>query len=357
MKLSQAILLAGVVPGFASAGERPSAKAAGIEMPAAESRWSFGASFAPLLNVKATFSDLGAFRNPLLLQPPGGGQDYEYDDGFVRVDDSGNEGGRTTYWRYENSSQYDAGSNTLSFNITNSLQSGRAGETEEVSPGFEVFGYLDMGNLADFAGRPMTWGFKGGIHYANISVGGKGLLTSDISRVTDAFQTPVIPLFPPAGYEGTPDDNGTVIGDEPDRSTTIIANGATVAGERDLDVDMVTVSAGPYLEFPVTGNFSLFAEAGVSLSIARGHYAFDSMTTITDTGATQVSSGDETRTVILPGIYAGFSTVWKLTDHFGIHGSARYQYIDSFRVDASGSEASLDFDGAAVLSLGGVWSF
>jgi hypothetical protein len=356
MKFPKAILLIGVLPGFASAGDLPSSKAAAIESPPPESRWRFGVSFAPLLNVKAGFSGLGAFRNPLPILPVGGGQNYEYDDGYVRVDDSGNNGGVTNYWGYDNASQYDAGSNTLSFNLTNSLQSGRAGETEEASPGFEVFGYLDMGDIADLAGRQVRWGFKGGLHYANVSVGGKGSLTSDIIRVTDSFDTTGITLFPSPGYQGTPGGNGPIIGDSPDRTVTVIADGATVTGGRELDVDMVSFSAGPYLEIPVVESFSIFAEAGVSVSVARGNYEFDSTTTITGVG-TQTSSGDETRTVILPGVYAGFSAIWQLTDRFGLHGSARYQYIDSFSVNANGSEASLDFDGSAIVSLGCVWTY
>jgi hypothetical protein len=69
-----------------------SAKGAVIDAPATKSRWSFGASFAPLLNVESDFSGLGAFSAPFGPQPLGGGQNYEYEDGYVRVDSTGNMG-------------------------------------------------------------------------------------------------------------------------------------------------------------------------------------------------------------------------------------------------------------------------
>lgn len=355
MKFTKAILLAGVVPGFAHAGE-PSAKGA-IEIPAQTSRWTFGASFAPLLNVDADFSSLGAYASPFALRPTGGGQDYEYENGFVRVDGSGNAGGVTSYWGYDDAAQYDpAGGGSLSFNLTSGARNGRVGASEDFSPGFEFFGYLDMGRIADFSGRPVSWGFKTGLHYARISIGNSSTLTSDVIQVTDTFDASGILLIPAAGYSGPYSGAGPLLGDSPTRVTNVIAGGATVAGDRDLDLDMITLSAGPYIRIPVADNFSVLAEAGLSLSVARGEYDFESVTTIAPLG-TQTTGGDDTRTSLLPGVYAGFSAIWQLTERFGIHGSARYQYIDQFDIGANGTEASLSFDGSAVISLGGIWTF
>ena len=327
-----------------------------IDMPAAKSRWTVGASFAPLLNVESDFSGLGSFGSAFAPQPLGGGQDYEYEDGFVRVDVTGNAGGLTGYWGYDNASQYDAINETVSFNLTSGLSNGRAGETEEASPGIELFAYYDMGRIADFNGKPVTWGFKGGLHYANISTGGSGTLTTDVVRVTDTYDASGILLFPPPGYEGTFAGAGPLIGGSPTRTETILAGGGTIASDLDLEVDLFTFAAGPYVQFPVTENFSVSAEAGLSETIAHGDYEFDTLTSITGL-PDQASSGDEDRTVILPGLYAGVSAIWQLSEHFGIHGSARYQYIDQFSVDANGSDASLSFDGAAIISLGTVWTF
>lgn len=329
-----------------------------IETAPATNRWTFGMSFAPLLNVDASFSGLGTFASPFSPAPLGAGQERFYDDGYVRVDASGNAGGVTSFWGYTNPSQYDpSGTGTLSMNITNSASNGRAGATEDFSPGMEFFGYFDLGKIADFAGRPVTWGLKGGFHYANISIEDGGALTSDLVRLTDRYDLGGN-LAPGAPFAGTPGGGFYMLLPESPagRDTTVIPGGALVQGQRDLDVDMVTLSVGPYVQVPVAERISLFAEAGVSVSIAHGEYQFDSLTNVAGF-APQVSAGKDTRTVLLPGIYAGVSAMWKLSDTFGLYGSARYQYLDSFSIETGGSEATLSFDGSAVIALGAVWSF
>lgn len=352
MKFTKAIVLAGTLPSFLHAGE-----VVPIDSAPAASRWSFGMSFAPLLNVEADFSGLGGFASPFSLQPLGPGVDREYDDGYVFVDDSGNAGGVTSFWGYDDADQYDpSGSGAINQHITNSASNGRAGATEDFSPAIDLFAYYDMGKVLEISGRPVTWGFRGGLHYSSISVSSSGSLTSDIVRVTDRYD--LNGGFPPsAGHAGTSDGFGYLfLTDEPSRSADVIANGATVNGSRSIEADIVTFGFGPYLQIPVSERFSVSLEAGANVAIAHGVYEFDSTTTITDLG-TQTSSGDESRTVILPGIYAGFSAMWKLSDTFGLQASARYQYLDQLSVNAGGSEAALSFDGAAVLSIGGVWSF
>lgn len=353
MKFTRALAFVAISPCLAFAGS-PDAI---IEAAPTTSRWSFGFSFAPLLNVEADFSGLGAFSSPFAPQPLGGMQNYNYDDGFVRIDASDNAGGMTRYWGYDNASQYDAGAETLAFNLSNSQNTGKAGETEDLSPGFELTSYYSMGEIANIAGRPVKWGFKGGLQYVDINIRNSRSLTSDFLRVTDTYDTTGI-LIPGAGYEGTfLGPGGTLINDGPiNRDTTLIVDGATITGSRDLDVDMLNFGFGPYIELPLSKRFSLTAEAGINFAVTHGEYEFESSTTIVGVG-TQASSGDDDTTKILPGAYAGAGMMWHLTDYFSLQGSARYQYMDRFSVKANDSEASLTFDGAFVISVGGVFRF
>ena len=45
------------------------------------------------------------------------GDPWNYDDGYVLTDISGNAGGLTTYWGYQNASQYQADANTIVFHL------------------------------------------------------------------------------------------------------------------------------------------------------------------------------------------------------------------------------------------------
>src|SRR5580692_989632 len=66
----------------------------------------FGLSYRAGFNITADFRNLGGF--PASSSPgpaTGGGIDRIYDDGYVRVDSSGNAGGQTWFWGYKNASQ------------------------------------------------------------------------------------------------------------------------------------------------------------------------------------------------------------------------------------------------------------
>src|ERR1017187_3392779 len=46
------------------------------------------------------------------------GDAYNYDNGYVLTDISGNAGGQSWYWGYDNASQVNSGANTIAFNHT-----------------------------------------------------------------------------------------------------------------------------------------------------------------------------------------------------------------------------------------------
>ena len=138
------------------------------------SRWRLGVGYAPLVGLKTEFSGLGNFSPTFPTQPLGGGVDYNYDDGFVRVDSSGNLGGETWNWGYENASQIDpAGLGSVDYTLTRGVADGSADEDGGGEMGVEVFGYLDMGAasiIPMLEKRGATWGFRGGFNYNHVDV-------------------------------------------------------------------------------------------------------------------------------------------------------------------------------------------
>lgn len=328
-----------------------------IIQPKPASPWSFGAGYAPLLGMKAEFSGLGTFNRGFPEQPLGGGRDYDYDNGFVHVDSSGNLGGTTWNWGYDNASQYDpAGGGSISYSLSSSLADARTEDGGESGSGFEFFTYYDMGAAMLPIGKDSgaTWGFRGGIHYARVDIGNGADLTASTFVLTDRFDLGgVVP--PPAPYSGSFNGPGPLIGDSPVRTTGTGA-AALVTGTRDLDVDLTTLSFGTYLEIPVSQSFSVLFEGGLNAAIASGTYAFDSATTIVGIGTTN-SSGRDSGTDILPGIYVGLSGIYQMTPNWAIQASGRYQYLDDFTLGANGSQAELSFGSTFLLSVGAIFTF
>lgn len=333
------------------------AEADAITFDSAPSRWRFGAGYAPLLGLKAEFSGLGMFNSAFNARPTGGGLDYDYDDGFVHLDSSGNIGDQTWNWGYDSDSQFDpSGGGSISYTLTNSLADAGARESGESESGLECFGYLDMGDtgIPMLKERGASWGFRGGVHYAHIEIGNQSALTSGITTLKDRFNLggTIPPLAP---FSGSFEGPGPLISDLPARSSAI-GGQAVVAGSRDLDVYLTTLSFGAYLAIPVCRSFAVTLEGGVNAGIASGSYDFQSTTTIADLGSRQ-SSGSDSGTRMLPGVYLGLSGIYQISESWAIQAAGRYQYMDDFDLEANGSEANLSFDSAFILSLGALYTF
>jgi hypothetical protein len=339
--------------------DAPSAKSpSNAWIASTQSRWRFGASYAPIVGLKADFNGLGSFNNAFTLQASGGGIDYDYDNGFVHVDSTGNLGGQTWNWGYDDNSQYNpAGDGSIDFSLSNSLANGQAREDRGLENGFEAYAYYEMGatKMVVFKDCGAKWGFRGGLHYARVDMSNQDSLSSGIETVTDSFDLggTIPPLGPFTGSFGGP---GPLISDSPFVRSSASGGQALVTGSRDLDVHLTTLNFGSFLEVPVTPKLHLMFEAGVSAAIASGSYDFESSTTITGVG-TQQSSGSDSDTGILPGFYLGLSGIYQLHESWSIQAAGRFQCMDEFELESNGSGASLSFDSAFVLSLGVLYSY
>jgi hypothetical protein len=328
-----------------------------ISMPEPASPWSFGAGYAPLIGLKTEFSGLGTFNRTFPEQPLGGGQNYNYDNGFVRIDSSGNVGGTTWNWGYDDASQFDpAGGGSIAYSLSNSVADARATESGENASGLEAFTYFDMGTATIPYLKDMgaTWGFRGGIHYARVDIGNSAALSSSTFVLTDRFNLGGV-APPPAPYSGSFVGPGPLISDSPVRSITPGA-AAVVAGARELDVHLTTMSFGSYLEIPVCPHFSVLFEGGVNAAIASGEYDFTSATTIAGVGTVN-SAGSDSSTDILPGIYLGLSGIYQINDNWALQASGRFQYLDDFTLGDNGSHAELSFGSTFLLSVGAIYTF
>jgi hypothetical protein len=340
----------------AFAGQPDGTSAKAITPDTSASRLRFGAAYAPLVGLKTEFRGLGTFNGAFATQPPGGGRNYQYDNGFVRVDSSGNLGGQTWNWGYENAGQYNpAGTGSIDMSISGSSANAGASDDNKSEGGAEFFAYLDMGavGIPQLQERGATWGFRGGVHYAHVDSDDSSTLVSDTVTLVDRFDLGgnIAPLAPFTGSFAGP---GPLMGDSPQRSYQY--GQALVAGSRELDVHLTTLSFGTYLEMPLTRKFNVTLEGGLNAALASGSYDYQSATTITGLGTRQ-SSGGDSECSLLPGIYLGVSGIYQLNESWALQAAGRYQYLDGFDLESNGSGASLSFDSAFILSFGALYSF
>jgi len=328
-----------------------------LTKPANDSPWRFGVGYAHLLGLKTEFRGLGRYVSPNVVQPLGSGLDRDYDNGFVYVDSSGNVGGETWNWAYDDAGQYSAADGgTINYSITNSLANAQVDENGGSHPGVELFAYYHRGvaGFLDKAHQKATWGFRFGLQYSRIDIANGSRLATGLSTTNDRFSLggSIVPLAP---YTGGFSGPGTLLGDNPSRSIALGGVGL-VSGSRNLELDLTLFSFGSYLELPVSEEFHLVCESGLSLGAAAGSYRFTSETFIDGLG-TQTSRGGNSNMKILPGAYFGVGANYDINNQWAIFSALRFQYMDALSIRAGDSESKISFDSAVVVSFGCSYSF
>lgn len=327
-------------------------------------QWSFGAGYAPIVGLRTEFSGFGNFQNPFPVPAPAGATNYFYTDGSVQVDSSGGFFGDTTFWAYNNASQYDplafGGNGAINYHTLGGSVSGAGAVVDSsvaAAAGFELHAYLDLGSVSFLptmaAGRSATWGLRTGLQYARVNNTNNAGQVGAVGTITDSFNlNGTIP--PAAPYAGTFFGPGPLLGDTPTRTTGTAV--AAISGYRQLDVHLFVSSFGSYVALPVAKKLDVMLEGGAVLALANGSYKYESTVSVPGVG-TQVSGGQKSSTKLLPGVFTSVGLAWHLTDQFSLQGAVRYQFMRQFSLMANGSNANLSFDSALVLSLSASYKF
>ncbi|MCD6048736.1 MAG: hypothetical protein K0Q55_139 [Verrucomicrobia bacterium] len=314
-------------------------------------RFSLGARFG--MNFKSAFGNTALTPAPVFSSPgaPVGGINHTYDDGYNLVDSSGNIGGMTWNWGYQNASQVVG--DTIQMNSLSTVSPvlpARDGATDDPQLSAEltyqrVIGFFGEGD----AGR---WGFEAGFGYTSLSLhdrrGANGLST----LITDTYQlNGVIPPFP--GYGGTFAGPGPLLGDLPGRTTTVMVD--SFSSSHELSGDLFTIRLGPFAEWYLTPKLSFAASVGITLAPAIVDYDFNEVTTTF--GVTTAVSGHSSKTTLLYGPYISTTFRYDFTPNFGVYIGAQFQSLNSMEQTIGTRSGRLDASATFYATTGISWSF
>ena len=160
----------------------------------------FNASGRFLFNVKADFMHLATPANP----GPGVGVhagDHVYDDGYVKVDESGNAGNATWNWGFQKPSSVVGTS--LELHSSRSPADGLTQrKSDEPQSGFEV-SYGRVLKSVDVCGKPMRLGLLGAVGMTFLEVRNNSAISGATTGVKDTYDLSGLPLIPNAPYAGS----------------------------------------------------------------------------------------------------------------------------------------------------------
>jgi hypothetical protein len=215
--------------------------------------------------------------------------DRSYDDGYNRVDASGNLGDgaagplatRTGYFGFSTDSQVNLQTGTLALHRAQTAPGFSQGtQHPDTRPGVSVNGRLSLGSTE--VGR-RDWGFEAGLDYARFNQSSNGAESAAIRLLTDTYALGgVVPQRAPYNGRFSPLPGDQRIGDTPTRAITTVAG--TANGTRSFRAKTSVLRLGGWFEVIPSGpavaaserdHWSLLAHAGPALVFTRADFSVD----------------------------------------------------------------------------------
>jgi len=299
------------------------------------------------MNIGASFNEKGLFNISGNRSAMG-----IYDDGYVREDQTGNSGGYTGYWGYDNASQYNSTANTLTFHSATSYSTSGSGNAEGGPfPGLDV-AYGD--NLWYWKHARVGWELGFGLLPINISDNSSLSATVNQSVYTYDVGNPKGVPFPSAPYQGVPSGGGHVIPGSPASTSSQTLHG-TVTGTRSLNLMLYTLRLGPSFYWDLGDYAGISLGAGPAVGIVSGDYNYDEV--VTTGGVPARNTGGFEATDLTYGGYVNGTLMVHVVDSGDIYVGAQYMPMDDATFSGGGREGRLNLGGQLYLSIGINWPF
>lgn len=299
------------------------------------------------LNTKAKFSMGGQFGiSGNAAGTAGTGGNHTYDDGYVRVDQTGTE--YTSYWGYNSGSQYDA--QTLTYHSTKSFSLGGSSASES-----EPQAGLDLAYGGDLGRWASGWyGWELGFSFLPTKTVDSRPLAATFSRTVHRYNTGDI-LLPEGPYNGGDSGQGPNI---PNNATALPDDNifGTITGTRSLEVFIYNLRLGPTLCWELRPHFAVQISGGPAIAYASATYNFKETIRLQDGSRTR-NSGSFGNDEILYGGYFGALLMYHATEAADIYVGAQFMSLSSITVNGPGRKAELDLSAGIYLSAGVNWPF
>ncbi|HEY1170843.1 MAG TPA: hypothetical protein VGH19_05680 [Verrucomicrobiae bacterium] len=307
----------------------------------------FGISYNLNFNVAAEFSGIGGAGpglNPGLVPLVNPGDIQQFDDGFIGMDASGNAGGLTTFWGYNNASQIVGGNLQLS---STALAAGLSTQRSDsdLQHGVDLTYSYQLKSW-----EKGGWGLEGAFGWMPVGITDSQAVAGNlvVANIPLGFVPPVAPF------------TGTVAGPGPLLDTTtgtvIIPGGAIITGNRDIDASVFAFRFGPYLDYNLSERVSLTLSGGLSLAVVDSEFTFNELKTPI-IGTPSTTTGNDRSSDLLVGGYLSARVAYWFTDNMNVFTGITYQNVGSFSQTASGRKATLDLGKTISLNVGLGFSF
>ena len=327
-----------------------------LEAPQPPSRNRFGLSYRMGLNAPLSFKHLGGYPALSAVRYTPDGDRYNYDNGYVLTDSSGNAMGYSRYWGYDSGSQV-GGDTTVVMQRSSSVATASSNDHTDVP-----MNGVELTYNREFI-RKKSWrgGLEGGFGYNFMSVHDSGTQSASVTQVNDTYSFPaggggggaVVPSSPYTGHRDTP---GPVVMASPSRTTSDVQQLASISGSRDFSADLFSFRVGPYVEIPISKSITFGLSGGFALMLVSSQFSYNETVTIPGVGSVDHrASGSNSDW--LPGFYVGGNVSVALSESWSIVAGAQFEDVGHYTQTLKGQQATLDLSRLIFVSIGVTYSF
>ena len=292
------------------------------------------------------------------------GDAYNYDNGYVLTDISGNAGNQTWYWGYDNSSQVNPGNHTIAFDRT-SLTSLPAvgGAVKDDSPklGAELAYNYELGFKENW--HQLRYGLELAVNWMPVTLNNNGLYNATFSRFSDTYS--YTPGTTPPGYgvgselpyQGSFEGPNFVINVPPVSSVSTLVSGGTFLVQQHFDANLWGFRLGPYLEMPLSKRWSLHLSGGLAVGLLNGDASWREKLTSPDGSAGITKQGGGSDMELLWGYYVGLQAAYQFNNRWGLEAGVQFQDLGLYDHNFGGRSVELDLSKSIFLHAGISYSF
>jgi len=310
-------------------------------------RFSLGPTF--LFNVSAEFKHL---TSPLAYGLDRNGENHEYDNGYVRRDDSWdpatgrNVGDQTWNWGVSDFTAISGSTLTLQ-----SVRSPADGTTQDKSHdplfGFEtsygrVLTEIKRGNASCLVG------VRGAFGMAFLDIQNRTSISGMVTSVRDVYNLPAgVTVTPP--YENPP-GGYLLANDKPIRTEESISAIANEFGK--LEGNLYGFKLGPFVEWPLSDSVSLQFQGGFAAMLVDGKFTWSEQI-----NSAAPTSGNARKNQWRYGGFVGGQLNLKLTQHWSCFAGAGWQHVGNYSLQADSKAVDLKLDNVISAFCGASCSF
>ena len=321
------------------------------------------------MNIKGRFKGASAGPNAAFPMPAASsrrtpnGDAYNYDNGYVLTDISGDAGNMSWYWGYDNSSQVNFANNTIAFDrstVAGVPNVGDSGDSDLSHLGAELAYSRELGTKENW--HHLHYGLELAVNWMPFTLNNQNHFGISRYQITDTYG--YTPGTTPPGYnvpaelpyQGTFEGPNFVINVPPVSSVMTALPSADFIVQQHFDANLWGFRLGPYVEMPLSKRWSLRLSGGLAVGLLDGDASWRETLAVPGRAAiTRTGGGSDQE--LLWGYYIGLQAAYQFNNRWGLEAVVQLQDLGVYDHNFGGRGVELDLSKAVFVHAGISFSF